>query len=1096
MKSRLSQLQKGTIEFKVPELKFSPERLSGTLLPNKKLTMEISVASLNGVPMSLFFFSRDVRLRVSQPLSFGRGGKFPVEITTMGLTPGDRIFGEIEIVFNGGEVKIPYDFVIGMVRQDHTEYSFLTLGEFAEFAKRDYREAASLFSWKEFRSFPFMQDLKLRGLYFSANRGIAWDGALQEFLGAAGYPVERPDRKSFFDESRRARTEQRRGSEESLKLRRLLRLESFFLSYERYLFHERTGADRDYRTAIENLMAAYSQDQLTRLLCAYYYICEDDLSSAKDVLLSIQDRIQKEKLERKDFYCLFIWLASRAQKDPERLELSKKLVHKYYLEGNYTPLMTFLEYRLNPEYQEDDRIAGSFLKQCVDRELSGCALWQEMCFLWNRTGSRPKILGEPELRAIVFGLKHGLVSERLLFELFAGELKNPKLLNLFLLCLMSGYQNYKNVEFLQAVCTVNLQKNCTGPAYFFWYEEAVSRGLRLKGLYEGCLASVPENFAGPLFREMVLYFGYGKESASLSKEILYRNVLTFYRDDPEIFGLYRERIENLALRKVRDEVYSVKEVPAFALVLSEEKLNAITAPGMLTLFYLRKLRTNLTGMQKVFVHYPQLDREAGYPVEGQEALVPVYSEAAVISFEDAKGHRHFDPALRFETVFENEDLRKQCALYVSDSLPLKLSQADEVLRKDCADEQDLFLLIGLIQEKKIDDFFRARLYETLIDLSLNPSMRHVDCCEFLLEADYESFTPEYRHKFISSLVERRYYAKALERIENFGFEGVSDEVLQDLFENLPDAGGKEGDPMLLSLCWQLFADDRASVACLTYLAKFFSGASANMVALSRALRRKKIPMTEVLERTFITCIYSGNDRDLDQLFDWYLKEPKQDRVICDAYLTLRAHQYFTGKRRLTETAAAELKREVFGLSRVALLALLTFYAEKQTLTPEEKEFTETLLDRAAADGIVLGCFAKLQNRVEMPVEIEGRIFVEYRSADARDVTVIGQVMPDRRPFHRALLKIYPGVFARSFVLYKREWIDYSVQIRKADGTLLRCEGGILAQEANAGPRGSRYADISRLEQMIQKGDLKDTSELMRSLALKNAMIEDIFKDNE
>jgi len=1096
MKSRLTQLQKGTIDFKAPELTFSTEKLTGTLLPNKKLTMEITVSSGNGIPMNLFFFSKDVRIRVSQPVSFGRNGKFPVEVSTMGLTPGERIYGEIEIVYNGGEKKILYDFQIGMIRQDKKEYSFLSLKEFRDFAENNYEEAVSVYSWKEFLTFPFMQDLHLRGIYYSANRGIGWEGALSEFLTAAGYPIKRPRKKNFFDESRLARTEQKRGSEESLKIKRLLRLQSFFLSYERYLFHDRTGGDRDYRAQVERLVEAYSQDPLTRLLCAYYYISEGDLSAAKDVLLAIQDRVQKEKLDRKDFYCLFIYLAARAQKDPDRLDLSKKLVHKYYLEGVYTPLMMLLEYRLNPEYSEDERLASNFLKTCVDRELIGTILYQEMCLLWNRTGFRPRLLSDTELRAMLYGLKRGLISEKLLFELLGGELKNPKLLGLFMLSLMSGYQNYKNVELLQAIVTVNLQKSCIGPRYFFWYEEAVSRGLRLSGLYEGCLASVPDSFAGPLYREMVLYFGYGKESSSVTKEVLYRNVLEYYRDDAEIFGLYKERIETLAMKKIRDENYSVKLLSAFALVLSEERLSALTAPGMLSLFYLRRIRTGLNGMQKVFVHYPQLEKEAGYPMEGNEALVPIFSEEAVLSFEDAKGHRHFDRMLRQETVFTNEELRKQCALYVSDSLPLKLSQADEIVRKKSADEQDLFLLIGLIQEKKIDDFYRARLYETLIDLSLNPSMRHVDCCEFLLEADYESFTPEYRRKFVTSLVERKYYTEAYERIVNFGFEGIRDEVLGELFESTIESNKGQIDPTLLAVCWQLFADDRASTGCLTYLSRFYTGSSAELVALCRSLRKKKLPMTELLERTFITCIYSGNDRELDPLFEWYMREPKQDKVIYDAYLVLRSHQYFIARRKLSDVAVEELKREVMKLPRVGMLALLTWFAEKPKLTGQEITLAGELLEKAAGEGIVLSCFAKLENKVEMPVELEGRIFVEYRSQNALDVTAVGQVMPDRRYFHRALSRVYPGVFARSFVLYKREWIDFYYSVRQADGKITEEEGGILAQEANAGARGSRYADMSRLDTMIQKGDLKNTAELMRSLALKDAMIEDIFKDCE
>ena len=107
MKSRLIQLSRGNIEYRVPDVRFGVETLSGLLLQDRKAAFEVTVNSENNVPMHLFFFSQNPRIRVSQPLSIGRTGKFTVEINTVGLVPNDRILGDIDIVYNGGRQNSP-----------------------------------------------------------------------------------------------------------------------------------------------------------------------------------------------------------------------------------------------------------------------------------------------------------------------------------------------------------------------------------------------------------------------------------------------------------------------------------------------------------------------------------------------------------------------------------------------------------------------------------------------------------------------------------------------------------------------------------------------------------------------------------------------------------------------------------------------------------------------------------------------------------------------------------------------------------------------------------------------------------------------------
>jgi hypothetical protein len=62
-------------------------------------------------------------------------------------------------------------------------------------------------------------------------------------------------------------------------------------------------------------------------------------------------------------------------------------------------------------------------------------------------------------------------------------------------------------------------------------------------------------------------------------------------------------------------------------------------------------------------------------------------------------------------------------------------------------------VMDFIRDKRIAPFYRARLYETMIDLAFRPEMEHVDSSEFLLEAEFSGFSKAYRQKMLRMLIE-------------------------------------------------------------------------------------------------------------------------------------------------------------------------------------------------------------------------------------------------------------------------------------------------------------------------------------------------------
>ncbi|MBR6322604.1 MAG: hypothetical protein IKR59_07020, partial [Lachnospiraceae bacterium] len=342
-----------------------------------------------------------------------------------------------------------------------------------------------------------------------------------------------------------------------------------------------------------------------------------------------------------------------------------------------------------------------------------------------------------------------------------------------------------------------------------------------------------------------------------------------------------------------------------------------------------------------------------------------------------------------------------------------------------------------------------------------------------------------------------YYKESFARILEYGFEHIDDDHLQIVAENMMDQPVLKGDRTMTAICYRLYKNQHAGSQIYDVLSSYFEGGIADMMQLIRRLRQKHQPTKGLVESAFIECLYAGSTRELDPLFEWYMSENGREPLIKAAYLTLRSHMYFMGQRTLTDTAAEELKKDVWQLPKVGMLALLTYFAnDNGPLDSADRALAEELVRAAARENIVLGCFTRLSHHITMPVELEGCVYVEYRDQDALDVAVIGRILPGGHYFHRVLRRIYPGVFVRTFILYKREWIQYYYSVHLRDGSSVEREGSVIAQESDPKSRGSRYEDVTRLEQKIRKGDMRETAELVRGQLLKDAMIEDIFSDKE
>lgn len=78
------------------------------------------------------------------------------------------------------------------------------------------------------------------------------------------------------------------------------------------------------------------------------------------------------------------------------------------------------------------------------------------------------------------------------------------------------------------------------------------------------------------------------------------------------------------------------------------------------------------------------------------------------------------------------------------------------------------------------------------------------------------------------------FAKAMEGILQFGFEGIPIKRLQTISEQAFQDASAVPDERMLCLAWKLFTENAYSEPVLKYLMRFFSGTVAELVCLWQA----------------------------------------------------------------------------------------------------------------------------------------------------------------------------------------------------------------------------------------------------------------------
>lgn len=186
MKDKIGRIANGNIEYELPRILLSEERLNISVEAGKRWSGQVVIGNSAGKAMKGLVCADSRLVEVMTPQFVGVANTISLVVHAELLADKTELDGEITFVTDCGEEKLPYRIRVTAPSLASSEGLVVNMKQFAILARRQWSEAVRLFTEPEFRQFLHFHEPESEFLYEVMTKSASPDGALEEFLVATG----------------------------------------------------------------------------------------------------------------------------------------------------------------------------------------------------------------------------------------------------------------------------------------------------------------------------------------------------------------------------------------------------------------------------------------------------------------------------------------------------------------------------------------------------------------------------------------------------------------------------------------------------------------------------------------------------------------------------------------------------------------------------------------------------------------------------------------------------------------------------------------------------------------------------------------------
>ena len=794
---------------------------------------------------------------------------------------------------------------------------------------------------------------------------------------------------------------------------------------------------------------------------AYILHMEEKDEQAREILKKFKHQnFVRENLELAGAY-LYLCVLTGLHKDREQ---AIRRLYNFFLQKEDSFLLFKLWLEMNPEDKGSPSRLVFMMEELFEKGCRSPFLYLEA---WNYISSDTTLLHRMSsfwTQVFLFAGEKGLLTEELVMRFAYLTGYEREFCTSMYRALAMGYDAFESDDTLEAICRYIMLGNPRKPEYFRWFSLAVEKGIRLTRIYEYYVETMDTSYQRELPKPLLMYFTYNNTSlADDKKAFIYASIVGNRGRQPQTYADYRDHMKIFAMRKAKEGRMNENYAVLYQEFLSNPKTEG-QAKLLVQKLFTHRLYCDDKKIRYVIVRHEQLREEEVYPCIQGVAYPRIYTDDAVILFQDGKQRRYVSTVdYNIKKLFDERELTDKVLGFHIEEPGLVLHCSEHTELKP----ENLQAFQRIPESEEFSDEYQKCIREKLLSY-YSEHTRAEEADNYLRQMDYKKYAAVDRTALLEVLISRGMYQQAMSIVSQFGYEGIRIESQLKLTSRMLTRCEMEEDDELLALASDVYRRGKYDEVILKYLMEYRFGPVDELISVWKSAQGFEMDTYELEEKLLGLLMFTSDYRkEGEKILEDYVHHSGKER-ITGAYLTQTAYGAFVKEYPMSVFVRSLLERaydEKWPVDFVCSLALLEAYSKEKKLEKKQLCNAEEILQKCVKQGRYFAFFRKLPVSVLSPYQLDDKTFVEYHADPSAKVTLYyaldaglgNQVKYQTEP----LRDLYEGIFAKSFTLFYGETLRYYFESVTGE-RVNRTQERVLTMNKIEGTPVSKYHMINQM----------------------------------
>jgi len=786
------------------------------------------------------------------------------------------------------------------------------------------------------------------------------------------------------------------------------------------------------------------------------------------------------------FYCAVLYLEAMKSRDRKLVEDFADIIRRHYEQDKKDDILLWFLLYMDKRLESSKLLRYETIKKHFGQGRVGQILAFEAAMVWNSEPMAVSSLESFECQIMQYLIKYKLVNKEAALQFAYLSEKSQEREKLQILLLKKLYNQFQHKDILFALCKKLIRNNCCSPEENVYYKQGVREQLRLDRLHEYYISTLDKTANQLIDQQALLYFSMTNFPTEEDAAFVYSYVVRNKDSIPAIYRAYLKKMEQFAVNQMKAGSISGAHAVLYADVLRNSIIDREMAQILPELIFTYQVECKDSRIQQVCVAHKEEKDVQLVPFESRngvrQALVQIYTENAEVFLVDGKGcYYQLNREDKLFRLMHVDNFLETCYEIGSDNRKLLLHMWEKNKNYNRQDNMMMELQKQISQMEGLREEIKNSCVVSLVEYYYEHY--NVELLESYLNAvNLRLLSTKDREKMLEMMILRDMYDKVIESVELFGCStGMQAKRLSRLCVRGISSPQEERDrATLLTMGFFAFQSGKVEERLLQYLVDRYNGTTGDMCELWKAARNMEIETTSLEERLLAQMLFAESYvEDSFAVFVSYCGSGL-NRKLIRAYFSYCAYKYFV-KDRMTNPELFELlKKESFlENNQICVLALLKYYAGKETLLEAEKSFVNFHIQRFVQKKLIFGFYKEFEGKIALPAYMLDKYYVEYRTNPNHKLRIHYSCgLEDEELQQEEMEDAGYGIFEKELILFYGESLQYFITEESEQGVEIVESKVVNHMDTEMASGTTKYGKINEILMIAELQDEKTLYSLL------------------